>query len=191
MSLTAGGPIRAGSSFWLVALVNNPRPGQSVKLLLPDGLTPRRPGSLSQPVQGSGAYTQLSWLVEVAPGTIGNIQVEAALEPGSITEMQSLNILPPDAQLSLVPRGPFRAGRAFWITALVHNPRSGQSATLTLPDGLALAKGHTESIPVGGADAAGYAQINWLVISRPGGFGRAKSQPGYFPTMFWLGRQSR
>ena len=28
LSLTAGGPIRAGSSFWLVALVNSPRPGR-------------------------------------------------------------------------------------------------------------------------------------------------------------------
>ena len=55
LSLTAGGPIRAGSSFWLVALVDQPRPGQTVTLVLPKGLSPRRPESLSQPVQGTGA----------------------------------------------------------------------------------------------------------------------------------------
>ena len=88
LSLTAGGPIRAGSSFWLVALVNNPRSGQSVKLTLPEGLTPRRPATLSQAVEGSGAYTQLSWLIEVVPGLLGDREVQAALDPGGITERQ-------------------------------------------------------------------------------------------------------
>ena len=60
LSITAGGPIRAGSSFWLVALVNKPRTGQTVRLILPAGLSPRRPESLSQTVAGSGSSTQLS-----------------------------------------------------------------------------------------------------------------------------------
>jgi len=167
LSLTAGGPIRARSSFWLVALVNKPRSGQTVRLVLPPGLSARRPESLSQPVEGSGAYTQLSWLVEVAPTVLGDVQVEAVLDPGSITEKQSLNVLPPDAQLSLVPRGPFRSGRPFWVSALIRNPRTGQSVTLKLPDGLTLAKGHTASMPVGAGAAAGYAQISWLVVSGP------------------------
>ncbi len=171
LSLTAGGPIKAGAAFWLVALVNKPRPGQTVTLVLPQGLAPRRPGSLSQSVQGSGAYTQLSWLVEVAPEVLGEVTVAALLEPGGISEQQSLSVGPADAQLSLVPRGPFRSGRPFWISALVHNPHSGQSVTVTLPDGLTLAKGHTPSKSTGAADPAGFAQINWLVIptSRQGG----------------------
>jgi hypothetical protein len=164
LSLTVGGPIRGGAAFWLVALVNNPRPGQTVKLVLPPGLAPRRPGALVQRVQGSGVYTQLSWLVEVAPDVLGDVQVAAILEPGAITEKQSLRVGPADVQLSLVPRGPFRSGRAFWISALVHNPRFGQSVTLTLPDGLTPAKGHTLSKSPGSADSAGYAQMNWLVI---------------------------
>ena len=164
MSLTAGGPIKAGAAFWLVALVNMPRPGQTVTLVLPSGLEPRRPRSLSQSVQGSGAYTQLSWLVEVAPEVLGEVLVAAVLEPGGITEKQSLSVGPGDAQLSLVPRGPFRSGRPFWISALVHNPHSGQAVTVTLPDGLTLAKGHTPSKSTGAADSAGFAQINWLVI---------------------------
>ena len=70
----------------------------------------------------------------------------------------------PTAHLALVPRGPFRAGRPFWISALLRNPRSGQSVAFSLPDGLTLAKGHTESMPPGEPDAAGYTQMNWLVI---------------------------
>jgi hypothetical protein len=172
LSLTAGGPIRAGSSFWLVALVTNPSPGQTVKLTLPQGLMPRRPASSTQPVEGSGPYTQLSWLVDVAPGLLGDVQVEVTLDPGGITERQSLNIQPADAQLSLVPRGPFRAGRPFWVSALVRNPRTGQSVTLALPDGLKLAAGHTASMPVGAGATGGYEQVNWLVVSEPSVKGR-------------------
>jgi hypothetical protein len=167
LSLTAGGPIRASSSFWLVALVNQPRSGQIVRLVLPQGLTARRPKSLAQPVQGSGSYTQLSWLVEVDPEVLGDVQVQAVLEPGNVTEKQSLNVQPPDAQLSLVPRGPFRTGRPFWVSALIHNPRSGQSVTLTLPDGLTLSKGHTARVAVGTLVTGGYAQVSWLVNSGP------------------------
>ncbi len=174
LSLTAGGPIRAGAAFWLVALVYHPRPGQTVKLVLPPGLEPRRPDSRAQSVQGSGAYTQLSWLVQVATEVLGDVEVAAVLEPGGITEKQSLSVLPADAQLSLVPRGPFRSGRPFWISALLHNPRSGQSVTLELPDGLTLAKGHTPGMIPGAADAAGYAQMNWLVTTRAGKDGRVE-----------------
>jgi hypothetical protein len=165
LSLTAGGPIRAGSSFWLVALVTNPRPGQTVKLSLPQGFVPRRPAAPSQPVEGSGPYTQLSWLVEVAPGLLGDVQVEVTLDPGAITERQSLNVQPADVQLSLVPRGPFRAGRPFWVSALVRHSRAGQSVTLSLPDGLNLAVGHSASMTVGAGAAGGYEQVNWLVVS--------------------------
>ena len=179
LSLTAGGPIRAGSSFWLVALVDNPRPGQTVKLTLPDGLTPRRPASTSQPVEGSGAYTQLSWLIEVAPGLMGDVRVEATLDPGGITERQALKVQPPDAQLSLMPRGPFRAGRPFWISALVRNPREGQSVALTLPDGLTLADGHKPTMPVAAGAAGGYAQVNWLVVPGP----RVEGRRGHRPTI--------
>jgi hypothetical protein len=181
LSLTAGGPIRAGQAFWLVALVYNPRPGQTVRLMLPPGLEPRRPDSRAQSVQGSGPYTQLSWLVGVAAEVLGDVEVAAVLEPGGITEKQSLGILPADVQLSLVPRGPFRSGRPFWISALVHNPRSGQSVTLALPDGLTLAKGHTLAMSPRAADAAGYAQMNWLVIPRAGKNGRVEVQAQLMP----------
>jgi hypothetical protein len=164
LSLTAGGPIRAGSSFWFVALVNSPRPGQTVTLTLPDGLTLRRPVTSSQEVKGSGAYTQLSWLVEVASELIGSVAVEAALEPGGFRERQMFTIQPADVQLSLVARGPFRSGRSFWVSALVRNPRAGQSVTLTLTDGLTFAEGHGATSPVAAGKTAGYAQVNWLVV---------------------------
>jgi hypothetical protein len=167
LSLTAGGPIRAGSSFWLVALVNRPRSGQTVNIVLPAGLSARRPESRSQPVEGSGLYTQVSWLIEVAPELLGEVQVEAVLEPESVKERQSLNIQPPNAQLSLLVRGPCRSGRPFWVSALVNRPGSGQSVTLSLPDGVTMAQGHAAKLPVGAPSSNGYAQVSWLVVSGP------------------------
>lgn len=164
LSLTAGGPFRAGSSFWLVALVDHPRRGQTVRLTLPEGLTPRRPASASQAVEGSGDYAPLSWLVDIATGVSGEVRVEATLDPGGITERQSLKVPPPDVRLTLLARGPVRAGRPFWVSALVQSPREGQSVDLTLPDGVAFAEGYAPSLAVRGGAAGGYDQLNWLVV---------------------------
>jgi hypothetical protein len=166
LSLTAGGPIRSGSSFWLVALVNDPKRGQTVRLTLPAGLTVRQPPSLSQPVPVSGGYTQLSWLVAVSPTLFGEVTVEAALEPGVVNERQTLTVRPPDAALTLTPYGPYRAGRSFWVSALVRNARAGQSVALDLPAGLATAEDQARVRPVAPAViAGGYAQVSWLVVA--------------------------
>ena len=171
LSLTAGGPIRSGSSFWLVALVNGPRRGQVVRLTLPAGLTARQPPSPSQPVPvaAEGEYTQLSWLVDVAPAVVGEVAVEAALEPGTVSERQTLTVRPPDAALTLVPHGPCRAGRPFWVSALVRHARAGQSVELDLPAGLALAEGHARTLDV---SAGELAQVNWLIVPDSRAVGR-------------------
>ncbi len=96
---------------------------------------------------------------------LGQVEVAATLDPGGITERQSLFVQPPDAQLSLMPRGPFRAGRPFWVSALVRNPRPAQTVTLNLPEGLTLAAGHTATLVLAEAPAGGYGQVNWLVVS--------------------------
>jgi hypothetical protein len=148
----------------LVALVNNPRSGQTVTLTLPDGLKFNRPTSPTQAVDAVGAYTQLSWLVDVGSSLLGTIEVTAKLDPGNVSERQTLSVQPPDVQLSLMPHGPAKAGKPFWVSAIVRNPRPGQSVTLTLPDGLTLVKGHEASLTVDAENARGYVQVNWPVI---------------------------
>lgn len=167
LSLTTSGATRSGASFWLMALVKNPSQGQAVNLTLPAGLTPRKPASTRQTLTAGGGYTQLSWLIDVSPATLGQVEVSATLEPAGVSEKQKLNVQPPDVQLTLLPREPYRAGRPFWVSALVRNPRAGQTVTLGLPDGLTLAEGHPAAQSVKVEDpakgAGGYVQLNWLV----------------------------
>jgi hypothetical protein len=168
LSLTTSGATRSGASFWLMVLVKNPRQGQSVTLTLPAGLTPHRPASPRQPLSAGGPYTQLSWLIDVAPTTLGPVEIAAALEPVGVTERQRLNVQPPDVQLSLLPHGPYRAGHPFWVSALVRNPRAGQAVMLSLPDGLTLTGGGAATQPLTSEAvthaAGGYVQLNWLVV---------------------------
>lgn len=166
LSLTTSGPIRSGGSFWLMVLVKNPKAGQSVTLSLPPGLKPQKPATLTQSPQSGGQYTQLSWLLDVDPGALGQIEVTAALQPGDVKERQTLNVEPPDVQLTLRCHGRFRAGGSSWVLALVRRPRTGQAITLTLPDGISFAPGQTptQSIAADASkSAARFAQLNWLV----------------------------
>lgn len=176
LSLTTSGPIRAGSSFWLMVLVKNPKQGQSVALMLPAGLKPLKPTDLRQQLAAGGAYTQLSWLIDVAPTTLGQVEVKAALDPTGVTERQTLMVQPADVQLALLPRGPYRAGRPFWVSAVVRNPRAGQVVTLALPDGLTLAGGHRAARTISAdelkATSTGFMQFNWLVMPGPHSEGR-------------------
>src|SRR5262249_11781532 len=141
MSLAAQGPFRGGSKFWLVAMVRKPRPGQSVALTLPEGLSARQPAAVSQPVPAGGASTPVRWRLEAAAGTVGPGAVEAVPQPEGIRQRQDLTFLPVETRLALLPRGPFRSGRSFWISCQVTNPRPGQSVALTLPVGLTLKDG--------------------------------------------------
>jgi hypothetical protein len=169
LSLTAGGPFQAGGKFWIVALVQHPGPGRRVRITLPEGLSLEKPDSAEQPVPTGAAYAQLSWLVAVGPSCFGDREIKAALEPGAIEERQTFTFKPREARLSLGSRGPYQAGRPFWVSALVHHPQDGQSVELILPPGLSLGPGEEARKEVGaGSD---FAQLRWLVAAAPEGRG--------------------
>jgi hypothetical protein len=81
LSLTAGGPFRAGGKFWLVAIVQNPRSGQQVRVELPTGLTLAENETALKTVPESKTFTQVSWLVRIGPSAAGPVQVRATLQP--------------------------------------------------------------------------------------------------------------
>jgi hypothetical protein len=161
LSLTSGGQLQSGGKFWLVALVQNPRAGQAVKLTLPAGLSLKETGEARKPVPAGGGFTQVSWLVAAESSCAGDVEVTAALEPDGIQERQVLHIQPREARLRLVARGPFQAGRPFWAVAVVQHPKAGQSMELTLPQGLSLGAGETakKDVPSSGA----HSQVRWLL----------------------------
>jgi hypothetical protein len=139
-------------------------------LTLPEGLTARQPAAARQPVQAGGVFTHVRWLIEAAPGAVGPREVMAALEPGGISQRQTLTFLPAETRLALVPRGPFRSGRPFWVSCQVSHPRPGQSVALTLPEGLTLKEGDPAVKPV--PAESDLTQILWLVRSDPRTTGR-------------------
>ena len=161
LSLTAGGPFRAGGSFWLVALVQNPKAGQTVRLALPQGLSLTHNEQPVKPVVTDTAYSQLSWLVHAAPECLGNAEIKATLEPDGIQERQTILVEPPSSRLTLIAKSPVQAGKSFWAVALIRHPQASQEVTLTLPSGVSFASGESEKKPVpAGGD---YAQVKWLL----------------------------
>jgi len=93
VSLTFNQVVRQGDSFWIAALVANPKAGQRITLELPAGLELSNGYTAEQAVTGGGDYTQISWRVLAkTPLTDGAIKV--TLNPDSVTESQKITVLP-------------------------------------------------------------------------------------------------
>jgi hypothetical protein len=63
MALTVGGSFVAGNDFTATVYVKNPRQGQTVTLVLPDGLSLAGGQSAEQVIGGKDEYSQVSWRV--------------------------------------------------------------------------------------------------------------------------------
>ncbi len=111
-----------------------------------------------------GERAQVLWPIEIAPNLAGEVELAAALQPEGISKRQKLTVQPATVQVSLVARGPYKAGRPFWVSAVVRNPRDNQTATLTLPDGVSFATNHAPTKPVVTA-ARGVGQVSWMVVA--------------------------
>lgn len=173
LSLTAGGPFRAGGKFWLVALVQNPMQGQTVRLELPPQLELAMNETAEKSVPAGKDYTQISWLLQARDDACGSAEVQVQLSPEGIKESTTINIEPSNARLTLAASGPFTAGGAFWVSAVVQDGRAGQAVKLSLPNGLSFAKDHAarQTIPAGD-EAAAARQFNWLVEITPQAVGK-------------------
>ena len=169
MSLTAGGPFRAGGKFWLVALVRNPKEHR-LRLELPEGFSSEPPaGSARDVPTGRGEVAQVGWLITIPRDRSGRAEFKARLEPGGLEERQSIEIQPRAGLLMLTAKVPFVAGRSNWVSAVVRAPKAGQTVELMLSPGLTLKPGDAsrKSVPAGAA----FGQVNWLVRADPGASG--------------------
>lgn len=167
LSLTAGGPFRAGGQFWLVALVQNPKAGQKVALELPSGVSVGPDESLEKPVRPSDTYSQISWLLSIAPRATGEASLKAKLLPETTEETETIAIEANAARLKLIASQPVASGGAFWLTGVIPAPRDGQSVELTLPEGMQAGPDEQLRKPVALSDK-GYSHLSWLVRVSPG-----------------------
>ena len=93
VSLTFNQVVRQGDSFWITALVADPKADQKMALELPAGLELSNGYNAEQAVTGGGDYTQISWRV-IAKSPITNGVIKVTLQPGSISESQTITALP-------------------------------------------------------------------------------------------------
>ena len=163
LSLTAGGPFHAAGSFWLVALVQEPQSGTALEIKLPPGLKLSAGHSASKSVSGNEKFSQTSWLVVSEPSSIGDHEIRVNLTPGDLEERQIIKIQPPLAKLTVRSPDKATAGKAFWVSALIRNPKQGQTVELILPKGLSFTADHAAQKSV--AEKQDYVQVNWLVKS--------------------------
>jgi hypothetical protein len=172
LSLTAGGPFRSGGKFWVVALVQEPRAGQRVRLELPPGLSLDPDHQAAKPVLTGREYAPVSWLTQIDRTRVGPAQIQATLEPDGVEERYELTIEPRDTRLTLTARGPFRSGKPFWIVALAQDAKPGQKIELDMPSGFRLAGGHEKRQAV--PQKEGHSQVNWLVQAPEDASGNAQ-----------------
>ena len=162
LSLSANGPFHAAGKFWLTVLVQNPRNGQQVRVCLPDGMAFAAEHSETKPVMENDAgFTQLSWLIQISRNCVGIRELDVSLTPDGATERQTISIQPPEARLTLLSRHAAAGGSTLWISALVRNPKQGQTVELSMPNDIILMKDHTHRKPV--PTDGDVVQVNWLV----------------------------
>lgn len=159
LSLTAGGPFHAGGSFWLVALVQDPQPGAELEIKLPEGLKLDPAHHAKKSV--TDKFSQSSWLIVCDPRAYGDREIKVALNPGNLEEKQIIKVQPPTARLTARAPANGIAGKSFWVSAIVRNPKANQEVEVVLPKGLSLHPDHAARKPVSGGHD--FVQVNWLV----------------------------
>lgn len=162
LRLTAGGPFRAGGSFWILALVQDPKANQRVRLTLPSGLSLDDNDPATKPIQKSDrGFNQASWLVHAARDCSGNKKIVVDLLPDGVKEEQSVHVSPLLSRLRLVANSPITAKKSFRAVAVVQNPQEGQTLKLVLPAGIRLGPGEsaTKNVPADGNQA----KVNWVL----------------------------
>jgi hypothetical protein len=171
LGVTLGGSFEPGQQFTVTAYVENPVPGQTVRLEVPAGLT-RRGGDETQLVpapKGKGPAL-VTWAVEV--GQTGTFRLQVHSSTG-ISQAKTISIARPDraptGKLALKLEGSFDPGQVFDLIANVAAPVAGQKLMLQLPAGLTAMEGDAEQ-PVPPTDAA-LAQVRWKIkVAAPGKF---------------------
>jgi len=85
--------IDQGSSFYVMATINNPQNGQRIRLQLPPELVLAE-GDLSQAIapEASANFTTRSWLVRAITPTSG-AEISIVLEPQNLNERQTVTIV--------------------------------------------------------------------------------------------------
>ena len=169
LRLTLDGAFEEGQSFSALAYVQNPKPGQSVTLILPPELERTR-GNAQENVPPPGANSNntstISWAVTAKKP--GKYHVDLTSSSGSKVSREiiiapsktpSAKVTPPLLTLNIV--GTPMVGKTVSLEAKVEHPAANQRLTAMVPAGLSLAEGAADRyVPTGDAKVAWLLRID-------------------------------
>ncbi len=191
LGLTLGGSFEPGQAFTATALVDNPVPGQTLRLELPDGLS-RTGGAETQPVPpaqnvGGRDTSVVTWKIQVE--RVGEFKLKVHSSTG-LTQAKTISIFRNDLMVAKTGRlkvdlvGSFDPGQVFNVVGMVSDPVEGQELSLNLPNaGLQLVEG-AEKQKLAFAPEQKETQATWKVrVVQPGKYAiRVASSTGIAQT---------
>jgi hypothetical protein len=171
LNLAAYGPFVPGKPFRVSAFVKNPKPGQTVTLDLPDGLSLDKEDPQVKPVeiQAGVTITKVDWLVTPSDEFGGKAKLTATLSGAAKPE--TYTIVVPNPRPALQPvlvTGTPAPGAVVRVTAAVFNSKVGTTTTLELPAGATFEPGSVALQPV---SPGSVVQASWLVRLPPDAVG--------------------
>jgi hypothetical protein len=163
LNLAAYGPFVPGKPFRVSAFVKNPKPGQTVTLDLPKGLSLDKDDPPVKPVeiQAGVTITKVDWLVTPSDEFGGKAKLTATLSGAAKPETYTIVVHNPRPALQpVVVSGTPAPEAVVRVTAAVFNSKVGTTTTLELPAGVTFEPGSVALQPV---PPGSVVQASWLV----------------------------
>jgi predicted secreted protein len=162
LGLTLGGSFEPGQLFTATAYVENPVPGQTLRLELPEGLS-REEGAETQNVvmPKVGKTSIVTWKIKVEHP--GEFRLKVLSSTG-LSQSKTISIVREAVgKLRLELPGPIELGQAFTVIGRVSEPVAKQTLTLHLPRGMVnLDSALTQSVPAPPAESK-ESTVQWKV----------------------------
>lgn len=92
LTLIAIEPIRSRKTFWVSAIVQHAKDGQTVEMKMSNGLKLAKGHDSIKPVPRNEGYSPINWLVEVPTRTTGTAEISARLNPDGAQESTAVTI---------------------------------------------------------------------------------------------------
>lgn len=141
LGVTFGGAFEPGQTFTVLAYVREPAAGQTLTLVLPDGLERVGPPATQKVAPAGERSTSIvTWTARIQRSGMFPVKVESST---GISQSKSLIVGGPVplAKLALNLVGPFEPGQVFSVEARVADPVPGITLTMKLPPGLERVEG--------------------------------------------------
>jgi hypothetical protein len=160
-TIALSGSFEPGKQFDVKTKVVDPLPGQTLTLLLPEGLELVE-GTVTQTVGAKKLEPDAAWKVKVQKPGKYSLKVESST---GVTQTKTISIIRPEVEtggeFNFTLEGSLQPRESFTIIARVTNPRKNQTLTLQLSEGLKLLEGEEKQAVPRPAAGEKVAVVTW------------------------------